>query len=208
MSLKLRLRNRQTIAYGGVWNYTDPHSGQHFSFYLFDGLVERIRAHRIANNFPVGLEFEQEIEDQLCLNHPDECSHVPEGMPVRTRLSLNDVLNGTRVMMQFYAKGKPLVSHAEAEARAETCSKCPLNIDFSKPCSMGICGELKQLVDSIIDHKQTKYDSQLRSCQICGCYLSAAVHLPLDVQCVGVTEKMKTYFEFAKQQSRCWKQCA
>lgn len=202
--MKLRLKNKGIIPYGGTFRYVDPHSGMEFRNYQFDGLVSKIRAHRQANGFPIGLEFEQEVENQVCQNHPDECEAFDPRIPRRRRLALSDVLRGTGVMMQHKLAGSPLESREVAEARARTCLKCQWNTDFDRPCSTGICGELKALVSSVINHQGTQYDRDLKSCNICGCFIQASIWLPLDIQCRGVTEDMKEAF---KAVPACWKVC-
>jgi hypothetical protein len=195
------------VPYGGTWNYTDPHSGQQFSHYQYDGLLDKIRAHRQANNFPIGLEFEQEIEAQLCLGHSAECDDLPEGLPYRTNLTLADVIRGSAVMMRFYAAGKPMVSREEAERRAQICVKCPLNDNYSKPCSVGICSELKAVVSAVIGQTGTRFDVDLKSCRICKCLNQASCWLPLDIQCPSITEDMKKQFQYAREKFGCWKEC-
>lgn len=195
------------MPYGGTWNFTDPHSGQQFSHYQLEGLLDKIRAHRLANGFPIGLEFEKEVEQQLCLNHAQECDDLPEGLPYRTNLTLQDVIRGSSVMMRFYAQGKPMVSREEAERRAAICVKCPLNDNYSKPCSVGICKELKDIVSAVVGHTGTRFDVDLKSCRICRCLNQASIWLELDTQCPSLTDEMKTQFKYAKEKWGCWKVC-
>ncbi len=202
--MRLKLKNRSVIPYGGQWYYKDPHSGQEFRWYQFDVLVDKIRAHRQANNYPVGLEFEQEIENQVCINHPEEAEPFDPRIPRKRKFVIGDIIRGTSVMMQHWIAGSPLVERSEAERRAQICKRCTYNDDFSKPCSIGICGELKNVVSSIVNHQGTVYDKDLKACQLCGCFLQAAIWLPLEVQCTGVTPEMKEAFKVVPE---CWKQC-
>ncbi len=180
------------MPYGGRWYYKDPNSGMEFTFYQLSGLIDQIRKHREANNFPVGLEFEQEIEP------------FDPKIPRKKKYVIGDIIRGTGVMIQHWIAGSKVVPRAEAERRAQICKKCTYNDDFSKPCSIGICGELKSLVSSIVDHQGTQYDKDLRACHLCGCFLQAAIWLPLEVQCTGVTPEMKEAFATVPE---CWKQC-
>lgn len=170
-------------------------------------LVNRVREHRQANGFPIGLEFEQEIENYICLNQSTECHPFDERIPRNKKFVIGDIIRGTSVMLQHWIAGSPVVPREEAENRAQICLKCPHNSSYSKPCSIGICGELKQVVSRIVDHQGTRYDKDLQACAICGCFLQAAIWVPLEVQCKGVTDEMKEQFKYTKEHYSCWKNC-
>lgn len=201
---KIIARNR--IPYGGLWSYRDPFTGTVLSAVTWENLIRIATEHRRANGNPIGAGFEQEVESQLCLNHPDECDGVDELQLKKHELTLSDILHGTRVMISQGLSGNQLVPVEEAMRRGAICKACPLNSSFIKPCS-GICPELKELVRRITDAYGTEYDRYMHSCRICHCFLEAAIKLPLEVQCVGVTDEMKRQFAIAKDRYGCWKQC-
>lgn len=203
--MKLKIKNKSQIPYGGVWRYTDPNSHQEFTHYLYDGLVEKIRAHRIANNFPVGLGFEEEIESQLALTHSEEAEPFDPRVPRRKSLNLSDVIRGSQVMLSFYAAGKPLVLREEAERRAKICLSCVYNAGYSKPCSIGICRELREVVGSVINHVGTQYDKDLHVCHVCSCYNAAQIWIPYDILDKGLTDEMRVQFSLVEH---CWKKPA
>lgn len=204
--MRARILIKTQIPHGGEYAYRDPNSGMYIRGTTFAMVVNRVAEHRRANGYPIGLGLEDEIEDQLCVSYPTECSEAPEGTPRKTEHTLSDVVHGTRVMMAFKSGGSQLVSREEAERRAQICIGCPYNASFIKPCS-GICQELKNLVNWITDHQGTQYDSKLFSCNICGCFLQAAIWLKLEDQCAGVTSEMKPKFSFTQQKYKCWKVC-
>lgn len=204
--INYQIKQRQQIPYGGEWRYRDPNSNQWIHGNSWDMLIDRIRAHRKANDFPIGLDFEKEIENQLCINHPDECEAFDKRVPRNRRLGVGDILRGTQVMIQHRKAGSPLVDKAEADRRAAICVACKYNVDFTRPCS-GLCGELRDLVTSIVGGKGTPHDDKLKSCNICHCVLAASVHLPLDIQCSVLTDDMKLQFAYAKERYKCWKVC-
>ena len=139
--------------------------------------------------------------------HPDECEQYIGEKPFRPhRISLSDVIRGTQVMAAFKLAGSPLVDQVEANRRAALCVNCPLNMSFSLPCG-GVCSELKRLVTSMVGQSKTKYDERLHACCICHCFLHAAVWLPLEIQCLGVTDEMKEHFKALLPTIDCWKQC-
>lgn len=204
--MKARILNKSQIPYGGGYHYKDPNSGMDIFGTTFAMVVNKVIEHRRANGYPIGLGLEDEIEEQLCLNQPDECSEGPHGVPRKTQHTLTDVVNGTRVMMAFERNGRQLVSREEAERRAQICLGCPYNASFIKPCS-GICQELRNLVNWITDHQGTQYDSKLYSCNLCGCFLQAAIWLRLEDQCKGVNAELREKFAFTKEKYKCWKEC-
>lgn len=198
-----RLKSRSTIPYGGMYYWKDPLTGAEVRGTNWNMLIGRIYAERRANGVPVGLGFEDEVEKDLCRDYPAECEIPDPNFPTNRRLTLSDVIRGSQVMMSFLAHGSPLVDRAEAERRARICLKCPFNTYFSKPCT-GICQELANVVASIINHQGTQYDTDLKACNVCGCFLQAAIWMPLDIQCKGVTEEMACKF---KTINNCWKIC-
>lgn len=198
-----RLKSRNVIPHGGMFSWKDPVTQQWVRGTNWQMLINRIYDHRKANSVPIGLGFEDEVERDLCRDYPDECYIPDPNFPINRQLSLSDVVRGSQVMMAYKLAGSPLVERSEAERRAQICLRCPFNTHFSKPCT-GICQELADVVNSIIAHQGTQYDQDLKACNVCGCFLQAAIWLPLDIQCKGVTDPMKAKFSLIKG---CWKQC-
>lgn len=204
--MQARIKARNRIPYGGKWVYKDPFTGTELSAVTWDNMLRAIVDHRRANGAPIGAGLEDEVEQQLCINHPDECVDLDPAVPHKTTLNLWDVVRGTQVMMSFVANGRQIVGRSEAERRAQICLRCPYNASFTKPCS-GICQELKNVVSMIVDQQGTQYDSKLHSCNICGCFLQASIWLRLEDQCKGVTDTMKKQFEYTATNYSCWKAC-
>jgi hypothetical protein len=202
--LKPRLRARGGIPYGGEFKLNLPDLGFVGSGTTFDMLMTNIRKWRFANGLANGLGLEEEVERELCKLYPAECVETDSRVPQRETLDVSAVIQGTKVMARHKLSGLPLVSQEEADRRAAVCVRCPSNMDFRKPCA-GICGELKDLVMSMVGHRTTPHGERLKSCQICACFISAAVWLPLDVQLADLTEEQKAQFQFASDTVGCWK---
>lgn len=200
-----KLKFKSGVPHGGMFSLKLPDRGMIGSATSFSGLCREVRSWRKANGWPIGLGLTDEIEQAVCENYPDECHVRDKRIPDRNRrYSLSHVMQGTIAMIKHKINGSVLVDAVEAERRASICVNCPNNVSFSKPCS-GTCAELKELVNIIVGPKTTKYDGQLQSCQICGCFLSASVWVPLEVQTAGLTDHQKLQFEYAASTVGCWK---
>ena len=213
-----RLKHWRT-PHGGVWNFPDPRDGQLVQAQRYDLLDTALKKKSVANGWPVGLGWDEWVEDILCTQHPGECAPEGQKLHKRRRRDLSDVLRGTLdmvaesaigtlargtlVMAAHKIAGSPLVDQAEADRRASTCATCPRNVIFSKPCS-GHCPELDKFILSTIGNRHVKREAELNQCDICGCLLQAAVWFELSVQCKGTTETMRQDFA---DTPNCWKQC-
>lgn len=174
---------------------------------MFENLFNRAVAYRKSNSIPIGLDFEQEIEDEVCRRYPSECevNRRTLGIPSISP-GLYDVVRASAVMINHKVNAGELVSQEEANARALTCRNCPLRSQMTLPCSRCISA-LENVVGWVTGSRGTPYDEKLSACGICKCYLSASVWLPLSTQCIGVDDEMREKFKFAKQHWSCWKDC-
>jgi hypothetical protein len=199
--LKLKLKSESQVPYGGEYRINRPDIGLVGTGYTFKNLVPKIVAYRKANALPVGLGLADELEKCVCEQYPDACEECGDSFIRKRVLGLDDIVNGTRTMLSFWWQGRPLVDREESERRAEICLKCPYNTTFVKPCS-GICQSLAELVNAIIQGQGTQHDRKLHSCQICGCFLQAAIWVPLKIQLDSVGDDVRQKFELVPN---CWK---
>lgn len=203
--MKTCVKDWTRVPYGGEWHYIHPKTGVEIRARNRLLLIEKAKAHADANHLPIGLAFEDQVEECVCNDMPDECVPCKSSLPVvRRTLRLSDILRGTRTMLRHWANDGIVVEREVAERRAAICAKCPMNVKFSKPCS-GLCPELKKLIESVVGAKGTPFDSRLKSCGICGCYLTASVWVPLHVQWSELDDEQKAAFAKMKEASGCWK---
>ncbi len=203
--MKARLASRGRVPYGGGYRIKDPLSGCDLFGTTFDMVMAKAVASRKANGLPIGLGFDDEVEQWCCSAQPSECVDVDPLKPRKKRLTLDDMLRGAKVLMSFKLGGSKLVSKEEAERRAAICAKCWMNAGYQRPCS--VCQELADLVRSITGGGKTSLDAKLHACHVCGCSLQASVWLGLGDQCKGVTEEMRKEFRYMKEVAGCWKTC-
>jgi hypothetical protein len=202
--VKLALKAWNGVPYGGGYRVKDPLSGVEIFGVTFNMWIQRMRDQRKANGFPIGIEFEQEMEQLVCAHYPQECENIDIDK-IRTRsLGLHDIMVGTTVMAKFVVSGMRVVPQEEAERRAGICLNCPHNARFAKPCN-GVCAELAALVRTIVGQHGTSKDTGLHACMICACFLPAAVYLPLTTQIPPLSDGQKAQFESVPN---CWKKAS
>ena len=204
--IQYRLKSKTQSGPDCLWSIDRPDLGFVGTGYIFDVLLANCRAWRKANGVPIGLAFEDELENALAEKYLESCPDAfvtdDPRAPIRIKsLGFGDVLHGTQVMASFVASGMKVVEPAEAERRAHICANCRLNVNFSKPCG-GICAELKALVGKLVGNRITPYRERLNSCLICKCFLESAVWLPLDIQIKPLSDRQKIQFEHVPH---CWK---
>ena len=190
----------------GGWVYRQPESGVVIRGGSWNDLLENIKVHRISNNYPIGLKFREEIADALCREMPGGgdkyCEEPSDRVPqTQRKLGVGDLKNFLRVLKKWKSQGFGFVSQDEAERRASICATagpggtpCPSNQPVAG--CLG-CQGIVGLLTDVVGNRQTAFDKMLSGCQVCGCALKAAVHVPLQAQQAG-TEGM----EFP---AHCWK---
>lgn len=199
--------------YGGIVQWVDPISGIVSKGTTFDMLLTNAINQRRANGIPIGLEFEHQIEQDLCRDYPQECVGFDPRLPRPVTLDFDTVLRGTRVLLSVIAEQakhlvglakSPLVEQTTADYRAMTCAACPRNVPYQAGCTK--CAEVLKLVQAIKGTRKTPYDGRLKACGICGCSNEAQSWIRLDLLANGVTVEMKQQFQVMQEISGCWKQ--
>lgn len=184
---------------GGAYPYKQPETGQVLTALNLASLVQKAKAHCVANNIPVGIDFDRQVEDNSCREllekYPDYAGCEEEsGAPIKTSWSLSDVFRWTETMVAWARKGFNFVDQAKANERAEICARCPKNIDISGCFS---CNGISKFMPLIKGNRTTPYDEKLRFCGTCGCVLKAMVHFP--------TETLdKTHPDDLPYDPNCW----
>lgn len=156
------------------------------------------------NDFPLEENWREVAEHELCmLLPPGFCAYAdgntPSHQALNPRSTIDIIMSGTRVFMEFVASGGKLVEPEVAEARARTCAACyaatPAN-------GCGACVGLSGLVLDIVGAGKTTADRQLetKQCSWCGCSALANVHIPVEVSNHGVTDEM-----LSVEIPWCWK---
>jgi hypothetical protein len=124
--------------------------------------------------------LDEEIQAQICENMG------PEARAVYCRDKEIRVGSGEARTVEFadikhflstIAGLRKFVPQSEANRRAEICAGCPMNRSIAG-CTP--CRNLVSLVFNVIGNRRTPLDARLGACGVCGCSLSASVHIPLE----------------------------
>lgn len=172
--------------------------------YDYTGWLRRIEDHRRINGYAAPDNWIAEAEDQLCrLLPPGWCAQVTGEPPewfLDTRVTMDDVIRGTKVLASFVMEGMPLVDKKVAAERGAICATCPFAINAA---GCGPCAGLSNLIAEVAGSEPLPSDSLLanRSCAVCGCAARAQIWLPIDLLNKGVTDQMMTQFP----EAWCWK---
>ena len=176
---KMFLQRKHEVPPGG-WSYTQFETGARLSAGSWIDLVAAVKKHRLANNLPVGTDFEGEIEDQICQRMPAGiCDRA--GQPGRSgSLNFDAVISGTKTLATWLAGGRKRVDADELKRRVSICSSCYLNqpIDGCTSCSQRL---LDETVKFVVGQTEFEGSGFLNSCVACSCLLKAKVQLPLDL---------------------------
>lgn len=175
------LLNKETVPSGG-FRFLQADTGVWITAPSWTELIQRVKAHRKANNIPISPELEQQIETQLCETlPPGQCTYVVPSHSRRARRiarpKWEKYVEATATMLKTAKEG--LATLPEANAHAATCARCQFN---QSPDGCTSCN-MQELVDLVAKYalKKTEHDSKLKGCLLCGCALRAKVHIRAEV---------------------------
>lgn len=173
-----RLKDK-TLVPPGAFRFTHE-TGHTTRSSIYDDWVSRSKDHLRANNLPLPLDFEAQLNDQLCgVIPPEFCDRDPGDTAwVDTRFTWADLAEGMKIFGNWAVSGLSLVEEKEANRRAAICVSCPLNVNISG-CST--CHKIASLLTGAVAQKKGAHDDSLRACAICHCALRAMVWFPIEV---------------------------
>jgi len=174
----LRVREKQTTPHGG-WRYKQRESGKLITATSLPNLVAAVREHRIANDYPIQMDMEVEVEEGVCKEVPEACHDKPRDL-IPQRLTIANVVAFTMTLGESILKGNPRVEQDEADRRAVLCVGCPANVQ-AEGCGGCNSARLDDVIGKITRTGKTKYDNKLESCKYCGCLNRAQVWFPLEI---------------------------
>lgn len=165
----------------GGWIYTQFETGARLQAGSFIDLVSTVKKHRMANNIPIGLAFDSEIEDQICQRMPaGVCDRTGQPVWKGQAFDLETVLRGTRTIASWFIGGRKKAEPKEIVRRTAICSSCYLNQPVQGCASCGM-GAMHELVNSIVGSGEFEGSGNLHSCLACACALKAKIQMPLEL---------------------------
>jgi hypothetical protein len=200
-----RLLNRQegppVDADGHPFRYVHSETGHKSHGNDYISWLQAIREHIKGNNLPMPENLAAIAEDQLCGTLPPHlCLHEQgDAPPADTRIAFTDVVDWLKAVGTKILGGFSFVPKEEAERRAGICVSCFYNVTIVGGCGGG-CKKLVEFMTPGMANLKTSQDTRLRSCGVCKCFNSVAVHFPLEV-----LEENDNASRQASYPPYCWK---
>lgn len=185
------------------FRYVHPEDGHTTRANVRADWLAKILKHKRDNGYDVPADWKEMAEDQLARSLPPGWSFYEDGSQPDTfldrRTPVEDVMNGTRVLLAFAQAGCQIVPQAEAERRGQICARCYAR-ETVRGCSP--CVGLANLVAEVCGSGTTSADSILEDkvCLVCHCSARANLWIPVEVSKAGVTPEMMRNFP-----AFCWK---
>jgi hypothetical protein len=167
-------------------------------------LKQWLTAHYKANGYELPGDIMAKVEAFICEREVDYCigdstlstsSTTPRSNLAHT---FHVVVQGTRTLVSWMAKGMQFVPQEQANARAAVCANCPFN-DEPQGCTNCNMDTLRKLAEGLIGTRTTPHSSQLKACRVCSCQLAAKVWLPLRTLLDHMPDE-----QVARLPAHCW----
>jgi hypothetical protein len=175
------------------YRFTFREDGYRISNFSYDGWLAGIKKHATDNGYVLPENWVALAEDQLCRLLPPGWCKYEDGRPhdgrINARMSLDDVLNGGKVFLEFVKSGGRIVEQEEAERRGRICAGCYMRSSIP---GCAPCVGLSNLVAEVCGAQSTESDPLLesKSCLVFKCPAKANIWIPVDTSKVGVTAEM------------------
>lgn len=215
--------NTSQIPPGG-WQWHEASTGwwaPHPIGHTFDQQVNNIIKHRLANPANTAkhkLATDPNIVGQQLIKYqqmrgalapdappkltpPAATAQMSRGVQVAVA-GIKKMAAGASAIAEWEELGLPHVEQAEADVRAEICSKCPKNLKkpiseiFTEPVAAMIKKKMERLSDMNL---RTPFDDKLFTCDACWCPMRTKVWYPSDL----VLKRLKPD-QKAELDSSCW----
>ncbi len=168
----------------------------------WEDLKKKYYEHLLSNGVPIPANLSAFLQDLVCRSAPVGWKGCR--MDTSTRyLGWEDLVRWGRTMLGSI--GREFVPQEEAERRASICAGCRYQTEISGFCS--VCSGIPAVMLALVKGKSTSKDEQLKTCSLCACKNSAAVHYPLDVlqkASSGIEWPLDTRMD-GQEAVQCWK---
>lgn len=105
---------------GGKWTYINPEDSFAIEHLHIDELRNRARKYRRINNYPIGSQWDEQFEDNVCQQASD-CDCVEIGVPTIT----SRIKTFASALVRSAKSGFKQVTAEEVARRMDVCGACP-----------------------------------------------------------------------------------
>lgn len=175
----LRFKVQNIVPPGGKYFYFVEQTSTHFEAYTLEDVLRKVHDNLTANGHPVPENLKALVCDYICRHVPEKfCIGDAENRPRIRALTMFQIMEFTSLLFKRFtvSRDKFFVAQPEAVRRAGICAKCPEN--NRTICTT--CNGLKPWAAKMVANRKTNLDKILGVCTICGCVLSAKIHVALE----------------------------
>lgn len=114
-----KAKDTSAVPNGGMWHYVCPEDGHRISHPYFNAILSKAIEYRRVNNYPIGLQIADQVEDNLCSNAvPETCLDWEPPTLGQKVQSL------TQALFAAARTGFSVVSAEEYQHRLSICEQC------------------------------------------------------------------------------------
>jgi len=202
-----QLINRSEIP-PDYFTFVCPETGFRMQSLHKQELFSMIAAHYKSNNLILPVDWQAKVEDRICQGLPPGwCKFVdPNDTSIQVGCTTTKVkvIKGVESLVHLLwdvLLGKDIyVDQAEADSRAEICSKCQFNVPVDGCMGCSGMARFTALVAKVKGSRTSKWDTALQNCCKCGCRNEAIVHIKKDILITGQTDA-----DMLQYPVWCWK---
>lgn len=121
-----RFKLRSTMAEPDTgWQVRNPEDGHLIRNNTYHHTLEDLKAYRISKNYPIGSQFEADIQNWMCQDLDGKWCEPVDAFNPETATVAQKAVRFARAIAHWAKAGFPLVSKEIREERMATCQACP-----------------------------------------------------------------------------------
>ena len=114
-----KIINVSLVPNPGYFLYVNPEDGHEIKHGHWHGLLVRVKEYRRINNYPIGLNINEEIEQNVCAHAKEgTCAEFTPPTAAEMAVSL------TKALFKAARTGFKVVDNAEYQRRLDICKAC------------------------------------------------------------------------------------
>lgn len=112
--------DKAAVPKGGLWKWVCPETGYTIMHPYYAQVKRDVKAYLVANNYPIGLQFDDEFDANLCAN---AAAGVCSSFEPPTLLDKANSV--TRALAKWALSGFKVREESEVNAIVALCRECP-----------------------------------------------------------------------------------